>query len=394
MSPLLDEVFPMTQSNQGVSRRKVLCATAATALAGILDRTKGDGLVRAASAAPRAGDTSGYPKIGIYAAAFDKKGLEEDSRKLHNKGVSATYIDEDNCAAVTAAVLGCVAPPGMTIGTAWCVPWQHPTGLTIAAKALHGYCDERFILGVGMHMPAAEKYFGFTWSERHERLRDYMRAMRACFDEKPGQPVNYDGKYYPVKEFGGRQHVKPVPPLYMKIMEAEEMETAGETCDGLYLGQLTPYAFFDKVGAEAMKKGAARAGRDPSKIVINNMVTAVASDDGITAINRLKGWIANGLMKKSFDYQRLAIEAGFEKETRAIVERMEKDDKDGAAAAVGEEMWRAYGLAGTPEEVRAQAAAYAGRIDTLVCLACSHGLRDVGRTYVQEHYMMTDAVTG
>jgi alkanesulfonate monooxygenase SsuD/methylene tetrahydromethanopterin reductase-like flavin-dependent oxidoreductase (luciferase family) len=341
-------------------------------------------------------DTSGFPKIGCWVDPRSKELLAADIKRHSESGVATLLTDEEPNAVMTVLLMGQQAPKHMTLGTGWTPPNRHPTCLDGEARALHKLCDGRATLGVAMHGAGSTKVCGFDWSGRHERLRDYMRATRACLDQQPGKKVNYQGKYYQVVDFGSYGsaygEMLPVPPLCLKVIEVEEMATAGETCDGLTVGQMMPWAFYEKVGSELVRRAAEKAGRDPSKIAVSKLATTVVDDDSAAAVKRLKGAIATTLVRETFDFKRVAIEAGFADEVRAIGERMKKDDKKGAAEAVSEAMWRSYGLAGTPDEVREQAAAYAGKVDTLVVMGTMFGSKDLDE-YLIGHYKAIKTVT-
>lgn len=218
--------------------------------------------------------------------------------------------------------------------------------------------------------------------------------MRACFDETADQAVNYQGPYFRISAktaFGGSKP-GPVPTLHFKVMEVEEMNTAGETCDAVTLGQMTPYSFYLGRGGDRLREGAHAGKRDPQMVDICKMVVTLVSDDSQSAVDRLKGYIAKSIGSKTFDYRRMAEESGFEQEAGLISARLQAGDEVGATNAVTEKMWRAYGIAGNTAEVREQVAAYAGKVQRLILLSSMHGLTSI-EEYVESNWNMLEVVS-
>ena len=335
-----------------------------------------------------------YPKIGVYSsvASVNMSEYSAEVRALGAAGISSVYVDEDRDALLNAAAL-LSAGGGVDIATGWCVPGRTPVLLAKAASWLDAFSGERFTLGIGINSPVVASFVGFSWADRHPLLLDYLTAVRRVLHAPAGSPVEYKGPYfnYAAHGFSDRDSRRVSPPIMIKVTDLPQFEMAGATCDGVALGQMTPLLAYAASGSDLVAAGAKSAERDLTSFRVDKMVWTMIDDDSTKAISRLKGLIASKIVDKSFDNKELAVQAGFSNEVNEITARFAAGDKPGAAQAVSDKMWRAYGLAGTPEEVRAQAASYAGKVDTLICMGAMFGLPDFA-TYLREHLRITSVI--
>ena len=122
------------------------------------------------------------------------------------------------------------------------------------------------------------------------------------------------------------------------------------------------------------------------------MIVTLVSDDSESAVQRLKGYIANSIGNKTFNYRRMVEESGFEKEAGLISAKLEAGDEVGAASAVSEDMWRAFGIAGNAAEVREQVASYAGKVNRLIMLSSMYGLSGL-EEYIESNWHMLETVS-
>lgn len=336
-----------------------------------------------------------YPRIGVYSSISSTRMSDygAEAMTLYRRGISSIYVDEDRDALINAAaIIG--SSEDIEIGTAWCTPGRSPVLLALAAQWLLGMSGgRRFSLGIGLNSRVLATRLGFSWEKRHEYLQDYMVAMRRIVDAADGSEIQHDGPYFKFS-MPGRSHSEspmPYPPVLLKVTDLEQFRVAGATCDEVVLGQMTPLAAFEREGSALLQQAAVSSGTRPRRIGLRKMVWSLVSDDSVTAVSRLRGLIASKLADKSFGNRELAVAAGFGREADEILSRMAAGDREGAARAVSNDMWRAYGLAGTPAEVREQASRYAGKVDTLICMGSMFGLSGFD-AYMIEHFRMIDAV--
>ena len=335
-----------------------------------------------------------YPKIGVYSSvsSTNMSDYSAEVMALRDLGISSVYVDEDRDALVSAAAM-ISGSKDVEIATGWCSPGRAPVLLAKAAVWLDAFSGERFTLGIGINSPVVGSFLGFAWADRHAFLQDYLLAVRRALYAAPESSIQYDGPFFKYVARGSHDADgrRAGAPIMIKVTDLPQFRMVGAACDGLVLGQMAPFAAYAAAGPDLMRAGAESAKRQLPQIRVNKMIWTIVDDDSKKAIGRLQGLLASKIIDKSFDNKELAVQAGFSDEVDEISARFAAGDKVAAAQAVTEKMWRAYGLAGTPEEVRAQAAGYASKVDTLVCMGSMFGLADFA-TYMREHHRITSAI--
>jgi len=103
--------------------------------------------------------------------------------------------------------------------------------------------------------------------------------------------------------------------------------------------------------------GAARAGRDPGRIVVTSLLPTVVAASRAEALVALRPGLAfyAGFFPR---YNRLMAEHGFAEEAAAIAAAWVKGDRDSAERAVSDAMIDACSVAGTAEDCRERIEAY------------------------------------
>ena len=103
--------------------------------------------------------------------------------------------------------------------------------------------------------------------------------------------------------------------------------------------------------------GAARAGRDPSRIAVTSLLPTVVAESRPEAFAALRPGLAfyAGFFPR---YNRLMAEHGFAEEAAAIAAAWVKGDRDSAERAASDAMIDASSVAGTAEDCRERIEAY------------------------------------
>jgi alkanesulfonate monooxygenase SsuD/methylene tetrahydromethanopterin reductase-like flavin-dependent oxidoreductase (luciferase family) len=179
------------------------------------------------------------------------------------------------------------------------------------------------------------------------KMRDTIGVLRAAWVRGPHQP-------------------RPsVPPRLLAAALAPRMiALAGELADGAIFN-LFPVARYPRALA-ALRRGAARAGRDPESLEICHFTTCYVSDDRPAALHEAKRMLAR-YANLPF-YGSMLAASGFAAEVEAVRAAWRVRDVDAAEAAVSDAMADAVTLAGDGEHCRARLAAYraAGAALTIV----------------------------
>jgi len=132
-------------------------------------------------------------------------------------------------------------------------------------------------------------------------------------------------------------------------------ELCGEIADGVILTR-SSLGTAAKV-RQALAVGAARAGRDASRIAVTSLLPTVVAESRREAFAALRPGLAfyAGFFPR---YNRLMAEHGFAEEAAAIAEAWLRGDREAAERAVSDAMIDASSIAGTPEECCERIEAY------------------------------------
>ncbi|HVA08385.1 MAG TPA: TIGR03617 family F420-dependent LLM class oxidoreductase [Acidimicrobiales bacterium] len=123
-----------------------------------------------------------------------------------------------------------------------------------------------FRLGLGTQVRAhIVRRYGAEFDHPGPRLRDYVKAVRACFTAFRGEaPLAFDGEFYslsllPAQWSPGSIDV-PDPPIDIAAVNPYMLRVAGEVADGVHIHPLNHPAYLREVVVPNVNEGMARAG--------------------------------------------------------------------------------------------------------------------------------------
>jgi F420-dependent oxidoreductase-like protein len=197
-------------------------------------------------------------------------------REAADAGVTTAWFTQllDHDAIMVAALAG-QAVPGMTVGTG-VVPLypRHPLALASQAQTAQAASDGRFILGVGLGVPALlEPAYGLEYPPALRYLEECLTVLRQGLD---GERVDYEGELVgahpglPTSVAGGGG-----VPLLVGAMGPRVLRTAGEIADGTITFLAGPRTLATTI-VPAITRAAQAAGRPAPRIVAT--VPAVVTD--------------------------------------------------------------------------------------------------------------------
>lgn len=265
------------------------------------------------------------------------------------------------------ATLGAVgeAAPELDLGTGVLALQVRSAPLAAMAAAtlqsLHP--ERRILLGVGISSPVVtERWHGVPYGDRPlERVREYVEVVRACLS---GEAVTVDGEFHQLRRFRlGLRPGERSPEIVLGALNPGMLRLAGEVADGVLLNYLP--ASHVAACVEHVRAGEAAAGRTPGSCTIHAYVHVgvCERDDGIEAARR--DLFSYAVVDA---YARAFTAAGFGDSVDAVRERHAAKDRDGALAAVSDELVDAIDIMGDAAHVRASVQAYvdAGVEDPIV----------------------------
>jgi probable F420-dependent oxidoreductase len=163
------------------------------------------------------------------------------------------------------------------VGTNVAVAFPRSPALTAqAAWDLNGWSGGRFVLGLGSQVKGTlENRFGVSAEHPGPMLRDYIRAVRACFKAYREGHGRYEGDYYRIRQpvFMPGADDWPEPAVYAAGVNPLMTQVAGECADGFAAHMYSTEAYLEEVIRPALARGAAIAGR-PEPLVLLSIVVA------------------------------------------------------------------------------------------------------------------------
>lgn len=245
-------------------------------------------------------------------------------------------------------LLGAVAAtePRLDLATG-IVPIQlrSPELTAMSAATLQALCPDRDIyIGVGVSAPGILRQHGIESTTRPiGMMREFVTLLRQCLS---GETVTFEGDFWSCKRFTlGVRLAERRPKIVMAALNPQMLKLAGELADGVLLNYIPASHVADAV-KQVRKGGDAK---------IFAYVHAAVSDFGQVAKSARKD-LFNYAMADG--YARMFRNAGFANEVDELRERHAARDRDGALAAISDDMIRAIDFIGNAQEVQSFVQSY------------------------------------
>lgn len=208
-----------------------------------------------------------------------------------------------------------------------------PMAISMAAAGLSSVSNGRFILGLGVgHQPSVEGRDGVAFEHPMARLRETIQIAKSLLS---GESVTHQGRVFNLSNasLGAAAPAGKVP-VYIAALKPNMLELAGELADGVLLNWTS--SNYLRQAIQQIRKGAAKAGRDPSEIVIGGYVRVAVGEDVDSARLVLQKEIAG--YASNYFYRSFFEETGFSKEMDAAQSAMSRGDAEAAANAITQDM--------------------------------------------------------
>ncbi len=270
------------------------------------------------------------------------------SQRAEVLGFEAVFISESYGDSLAYAQAVALATQRLRVGTAITnIYLRQPTLLAEQAAAVQEFSAGRLLLGLGVGHRAVNEPLGIDMKDPLGTMRAVIGTLRSAWTKGPHQP-------------------RPaVPPRLLAAALAPRMiELAGELTDGPIFN-LFPLARYPRALA-ALRRGAARAGRDPETLQVLHFTTCYLADDRAAALHEARRMLAR-YANLPF-YGNMLAASGFRAEVEAVRAAWRSRDVARAEAAVSDAMADAVTLLGDPAHCRERLAAYrmAGAALTIV----------------------------
>jgi probable F420-dependent oxidoreductase len=290
-------------------------------------------------------------------------------------GFDGLIVPEAVYDAIPAATLALASTTRLRVATGVIVAFaRSPMLVAQDCWALAQLSGGRFAIGLGPQVKGnVEGRFGMPWSAPAARMRDYIGALRACFETfQTGRPLAYESDAYSLSRLQPFFKPDALPPeqarieVWLGAIGPLMTEIAGELADCAiaHPTNSTP-AYLRDAMRPRLAAGAARTGRAASAVrVIANPMVATGPDAAAVAREREAARDVLAFTYSTPAYWGTLEHHGWGGVGRALLEKTRAGDWAGMRTLVGDEMLDALVPAAPFGEIAALIRArYAGVAD-------------------------------
>jgi probable F420-dependent oxidoreductase len=281
------------------------------------------------------------------------------ARELEAAGFSGMLFTETTQTPWMSIAAAAMAAPRLAFSTGIAVAF--PRSPMIAAGLAWELAENtagRFRLGLGSQVRAhIERRYGAAFEPPGPRLRDYVRAVKACFRAFRGEePLHHDGPYYQLSllpaAWAPRRHpygdikvdISAVAPWMCRMAAAE--------ADGIHVHPFHSLPYLHNRLLPAVAEGAAAAGRAPDDVELIIPVFAVPGDtpeERAPLLERARAQIAFYGSTRNYAFQ--FDDLGFEGTSARLNDKLKAGDLAGMAATITDEMLDEFSVISTWDEL-------------------------------------------
>ena len=194
--------------------------------------------------------------------------------------------------------------------------------------------------------------YGVAFEHPGPRLRDYVRAVKACFTAFRTGTLDHHGEFYDLDFITPQWSAGPIDALDPKVDVAAVnpwmLRMAGEVADGVHVHPLGEPGYLSRHVMPNVAAGAAKSGRSPSDVaVIVPVMTIVGDSDEERHNERELVRASMSFYGSTPNYSFIWDEAGFEGTTARIREKQKAGDFKGMAAQITDEHIAAFATEST-----------------------------------------------
>ena len=276
------------------------------------------------------------------------------ARRVQAVGFSGLLFTETGRTAYLNAAVASQAAPGLELSTGVAVAFPRSPFVTAAtAWELQETTGGKFRLGLGAQVRThVVRRYGVAFEHPGPRLRDYVRAVKACFTAFRTGTLDHHGEYYDLDFITPQWSPGPIdapdPKVDVAAVNPWMLRMAGEVADGVHVHPLGEPGYLSRHVMPNVAAGAAKSGRSPSDIaVIVPVMTIVGDSDEERHNERELVRASMSFYGSTPNYAFIWDEAGFEGTTARIREKQKAGDFKGMAAQITDEHIAAFATEST-----------------------------------------------
>ncbi|MDP7702107.1 TIGR03617 family F420-dependent LLM class oxidoreductase [Mycobacterium sp. TY815] len=267
--------------------------------------------------------------------------IGDTARRTEAAGFSGLLFTETGRTAYLNAAVASQAAPGLELSTGVAVAFPRSPFVTAAtAWELQEATNGNFRLGLGTQVRThVVRRYGMAFERPGPRLRDYVRAVKACFSAFRTGKLDHHGEFYDLDFITPQWSAGPIdapdPKVDVAAVNPWMLRMAGEVADGVHVHPLGEPGYLSRHVTPNVAAGARKAGRDTSEVsVIVPVMTIVGDTDEERDREREMARASISFYASTPNYSFILDEAGFEGTTARIREKQKAGDFKGMAAQI------------------------------------------------------------
>ena len=264
-------------------------------------------------------------------------------------GFDGMLLTEGGRTAYTAATAAALGAPGLELSTGVAVAFPRSPMITAQnAWELQELTGGRFRLGLGTQVRThVVRRYGAEFEHPGPRLRDYVRAVKACFAGFRGEALDHRGEFYELTFLNRQWSPGPLavadPKVDVAAVNPWMLTMAGEVADGVHVHPIGEPSYLRRHVLPCLAEGAIRAGRPAGDVdVIVPVTTIVGETDAARTASRELARASLSFYGSTPNYAFIWDEAGFEGTTARIRSKQKAGDFAGMAAEITDEHLAAF----------------------------------------------------
>lgn len=252
---------------------------------------------------------------------------------------------------------------------------RSPSVLAASANVISQVLPGRFIMGLGSSSQTIMgQWNGIPLDKPLTRVKETAQLVKTMLS---GEKTNFEGDTLYSRGYRQAPCENP-PPVYIGALRPKMIEMAAEVGDGVIFN-LWPKGALPKM-LEALKKGAANAGKDWQEVEVVNRAMVLCTDD--KEYGRKLFRAAFGPYYATPVYNKFLSWAGYEDAANTIAEGWAEKDRAKTSGALTDELIDEIGIIGTEEEIQERIQQDAdGGVHTHIIAPLAATKEDLERTF-------------
>jgi probable F420-dependent oxidoreductase len=293
-------------------------------------------------------------KLDLMTGGLPLPSIQQLARQAQDAGFAGLVITEaGRTAYLSCAAAALAADIDILTGVAVAFP-RSPMVTAQTAWELADASGGRFRLGLGTQVRAhIERRYASPFDPPGPRMRDYVLALRACFDAfRTGTPLDHHGPFYDLSLLPALWSPGPIdapdPPIDLAAVNPWMLRTAGQHADGVHIHPLNTTTYLTETVRPELTAGADAAGRslDGFEIIVPAFIVV-----GDTESARAR-WRELARMQIAFygstpNYAFIFEQLGHDGTTPALRTHQKAGDIDGMSGVITDDLLTNFIIEGT-----------------------------------------------